>query len=103
MKTAEKRRSGGQQRIEIATPPGNAGDLLIAVVALARDRTIVAPAGWTLIDSGVADEDEARLGVWYRVADGSEGEAYAFTWEGRAGAGRPSCDTAVSIRRNPWV
>ena len=87
VRTTAKRSSGGQQRIEVETPPGEAGDLLIAAVALARDRTVAAPAGWALVDSGVADEDEARLVIWYRLAGETEEASHVFTWEGRARGG----------------
>ena len=88
VRTAAKRSSSNPQVITVDVPPGESGDLLIALVALARDRTPEAPAGWTLIDSGIAAEDEARLAIWYRVADGSEGESYAFTWaDGRSRGG----------------
>ncbi|MYH68371.1 MAG: hypothetical protein F4152_07465, partial [Dehalococcoidia bacterium] len=81
IRTAQKRSSSHPQEISIDVPPGEGGDLLIAVVALARDRTVEAPSGWTLFNSGIADEDEARLTIWYRLADAAtETDGVKFTW-----------------------
>ena len=79
--TALKVGSGNPQTIAVAVPAGQAGDLLIAIVATDGDRAIVAPDGWTrLAASGTAANDRATLGLWYRLADGSEAASLAFTW-----------------------
>lgn len=55
------------------------GDLLIAVLSLNANRTITAPAGWTVESEDVDPVFSGRKGVYSRVADGSEGSSAVWT------------------------
>jgi hypothetical protein len=54
-------------------------DVLIASVGGAGNGTLSAPAGWTLIDAGVAAGSASKMSTWYRVVDGTDGASYSFT------------------------
>ena len=45
-------------------------------------QTVSAPTGWTSINQGTSPGGASTLGVWYRVADGTESSTYTFTWTG---------------------
>ena len=68
----------------VATPPSNAGDLLIAAVATYGDTSssLSAPSGWTLLDCGAADDGAVTLGVWRKIAGASEPSDNCFKWSG---------------------
>jgi hypothetical protein len=50
----------------------NAGDLLIALFTNDNDSTVTTPSGWTLLASGVFN-NQVRLSVYYKIAAGTEG------------------------------
>ena len=67
--------------ITIAAPAGIAlDDLLLAVLVVTKDRSLSAPAGWTLIEELPADGDKVTLSLWYKVASASEPADYQFSW-----------------------
>ena len=67
--------------ITIAAPAGIAlDDLLLAVLVVTKDRSLSAPAGWTLIEELPADGDKVTLSLWYKVASASEPPDYQFSW-----------------------
>jgi hypothetical protein len=71
------------EALTMTTPTSTqSGDLLIATVVTDGDVTVSTPSGWTSIDQGQSDSDASTLGVWYRVADGTESTTYTFTWTG---------------------
>lgn len=81
---AESQRDSGTTNINISLPPGTAdGDLLIATVATdgETDASLTAPSGWTLLHRQ-ASADDVSLGVWWKVAGGSEPANYDFVWSG---------------------
>ena len=80
--TAVKPLSNNPQLVVVATPAGAVGDLLIAILAIDRERTPVTPEGWTLIESGFTHQEEATLAIWYRLADGTEEQSYTLEWTG---------------------
>ena len=75
--------------ITIGKPAGTVvDDLLIAAVnhgvtiSFLDNVTITPPSGWTQIDHGQCDNNqcvECVLGVWYKLAGGSEPSDYTFT------------------------
>ena len=72
--------------ITIGRPAGTvAGDLLIAAVNHAvsnqyLDDVIITPPGdWTQIDHGICFDNVCTLGVWFKVAGGSEPSSYTFS------------------------
>jgi uncharacterized repeat protein (TIGR01451 family) len=76
------------QEISVPVPAGSVGNVLIAIITT-DGPTDVAPvdaAAWTLLDrsatTGGAPGDlfQATVGVWYRVATGTETPSYAFAW-----------------------
>ncbi len=75
---------GSTTQIVINKPAGTTtGDLLIAAVATDGNTsaTLSAPAGWTLIDRS-NQGGEVSLGVWWKIAGGSEPASFTFTWSG---------------------
>lgn len=50
----------------------NAGDLLVALISNDGNATVTTPAGWNLLASD-AQASACRLGVYYRIANGTEG------------------------------
>lgn len=90
--TQTKRTSDDPPQITVNVPAGEAGDLLIAVVAvrattLARmdPRAISAPSGWVGIDHGTTDANATTLGVWHRFAGDAEPSSHAFSWDNGPG------------------
>ena len=78
-------KSGGTNvtSLNIAVPAGTAsGDLLIASISTDGNRTINTPAGWTALDNSVVGAGAVTLGVFSRVAGGSEPGSYTFSWTG---------------------
>ena len=93
--------------LTLAVPDGaSEGDLLVAQVAVRRDDTcllsrcddnITPPAGWNLVRSDVSGEwgwfiiryFEATMiqGVYYRVVDGTEPDAYSWSFPSDRAAG----------------
>ena len=65
----------------ITKPAGTVlNDLLIATVSTQNDTTISPPAGWTQLGQ-LTEQNDVTMGVWYRVAGGSEPASYTFTWD----------------------
>ena len=90
--TQTKRTSDDPAQITVNVPPGEAGDLLIAVVAvrattLARmdPRAISTPSGWVGIDHGTTDANATTLGVWRRFAVDAEPSSHTFSWDNGPG------------------
>lgn len=81
---AEARLASSGTSLAVPKPAGTAaGDLLVAMVATDGGTawSMTPPPGWT----PVTVEDRAgkvSFGVWWRVASGSEGSDYSFTWSG---------------------
>ena len=90
--TAIKATSDGDPEISVEVPPGDTGDLLIAVVAVRATtrvtmdaRAISAPSGWDAIDHGATDANATTLGLWYRFAVDAEPTSHVFTWSNGPG------------------
>lgn len=90
--TAVKATSDGDPEISVEVPPGDTGDLLIAVVAVRaakRDplyaRDISTPSGWEAIDHGATDANATTLGLWYRFAVDAEPARHVFSWSNGPG------------------
>lgn len=91
-RTAVKATSDGDPKITVEVPPGDTGDLLIAVVAVraakrerSDARAISAPSGWETIDHGATDANATTLGLWYRFAVDAEPARHVFTWRNGPG------------------
>lgn len=91
-RTAVKAMSASPSEIAIEVPPGETGDLLIAVVAVRAGRrattdarAISTPPDWEAINHGVTDADATTLGVWYRIAGDAEPASHTFRWSGGPG------------------
>lgn len=91
-RTAVKATSDGDPKITVEVPPGDTGDLLIAIVAVraakqARSdaRAISAPSGWETIDHGATNANATTLGLWYRFAVDAEPARHVFTWRNGPG------------------
>ncbi|MXX18834.1 MAG: hypothetical protein F4Z48_04985, partial [Dehalococcoidia bacterium] len=54
----------------------------MGILAIDKERTPTTPQGWSLADTGFTHQEEATLAVWYRFADGSEGESLTLGWTG---------------------
>jgi prepilin-type N-terminal cleavage/methylation domain-containing protein len=78
----EAKLSSNDSSLDIPVPSGtNVGDLLIAMVALDGSLDgLTAPADWNQL---VLESQSGRmhLGVWWKIATGSEGATYTFTWD----------------------
>lgn len=92
IRTAVKAMSASPSEIAIQVPPGETGDLLIAVVAVRAGRrattdarAISTPPGWEAINHGTTDAEATTLGVWYRVAGDAEPASHTFSWDGGPG------------------
>lgn len=78
-------KSGGSNVTSLspAVPAGTvSGDLLITSISVDGSHVINTPAGWTAIDNNVVGAGAVTLGVFYRVADGTEPGSYSFSWTG---------------------
>jgi hypothetical protein len=76
--------------LSIPFPAGTlAGDVMVATIAVRPSTaTVVAPAGWTLIQSTTqGGGTTSTLASYYRVATGSEPAAYVFSVGGVASTG----------------
>ncbi len=72
--------SSNAPSLAIGLPAGTvAGNFLVAALSIDGGVTITPPAGWTEILQ-TSDGDRTNLGVWYRVATGSEPSSYTFSW-----------------------
>ncbi len=70
----------------VCNKPGTpqVGDLLLAFAgAEGPGLTISPPAGWTLVRNEISGN--FKSGVWYRIADGTEGATFTFTYNVNAG------------------
>ncbi len=96
VETAVKKGSKPAQ-ISVDVPVGENGDLLIAILATDGEPTLTDPVGWTLVDSGTAQGDKATLGIWRRIADGSEPRLPRRLRLRR----RPALPRSLGYRRSP--
>jgi type II secretory pathway pseudopilin PulG len=81
---SEGKRGSDGTSVAVNKPTGTAsGNLLIAAVTTDGDTlsSLSPPSGWTLIQKDTYSP-EVTLGVWYKVAGGSELSSYTFTWSG---------------------
>jgi hypothetical protein len=72
--------------LNIPKPGGTtAGDLLLAALVTDGDSasSFNPPSGWTQVSVGDNASGNVSLGVWYKIATGSEPSQYSFTWSGR--------------------
>ena len=68
--------------LTIAKPAGViAGDVMVASISARGNPNFVAPAGWAPIRLDVAG-NVVRSAAYYRVATGSEGPSFTWTWSG---------------------
>ena len=73
---------GDNTAVTIAVPPNTvSGDLLIASISVDGNETVVIPTGWLQIQQ-INSNGDVTLAVFSRVADGTEGASYTFTWAG---------------------
>lgn len=71
--------SASSTTVNVAKPSGvQSGDLLLAVLACATNRTFTTPAGWTLLTDD-SDGDDLTVRTYYRVVDGSEGASFTYS------------------------
>lgn len=74
--------SGGASNtsITINKPAGTVqNDVMVAVITLAVNDTVTAPAGWNLVTSG-GNGTVLTLATFYKAAGSSEPSNYTFTW-----------------------
>jgi hypothetical protein len=97
--------SGTDHEIDIS-PDISAGDLLVVVFASDGNPTVTFPAGWYQLFQ-TAYSSYVKLGVWYRIADGEEGDTITVTTSASEGisslcyritgySGVPEVGTAVT-------
>jgi len=79
----EKKEDTDVTSIAVPIPDGTSeGDLLIAAVATDDSTTFSTPGSdWKEIEYD-SDSSEVTLGIWYKVAGGSEPGSYTFEWSG---------------------
>src|SRR5690606_5709143 len=74
--------------VTVDVPAGvGAGDLMVAFVGLIGVVDVIAPAGWTPIDTPADAGSNLRIGAYVRTASGSEPADY--TWQ--FGSNRKYC------------
>lgn len=56
-----------------------AGELLIAHVGVRNPGTWTVPSGWVLLEEKIGGGSVGETGVWYKVADGTEGATATWT------------------------
>jgi hypothetical protein len=81
----EGKQTSNSTSVVVVKPAGTSqGDLLIAAVSTdgSTSASIVAPAGWTLLNRGSDSGNNMTLGVWWKTAGASEPANYTFTWTG---------------------
>jgi hypothetical protein len=76
-----------------------AGDLLIAHITVRVTTAVTAPAGWTLIQSSVRSAHQT--GAWYRLADGTEGASFSWSWATSVKAVGAVCRVTGSHQTTP--
>lgn len=57
----------------------SSGDLLIAAVGVRNAGTWTPPSGWDLLEEKAGGGTVGETGVWYKIADGSEGATQTWT------------------------
>ncbi|MFN3162426.1 MAG: hypothetical protein ACE37N_02855, partial [Pseudohongiellaceae bacterium] len=73
--------------IQVAVPSGViAGDLLVTVIARDDDNGLNVPGGWNTQDTEIMDNNDGFLGVYYRIATGTEAANYTWDWGGNEDA-----------------
>lgn len=94
----------GSSSISVAKPTGTApGDVLIATIARNAEHgnNLGTPIGWRVIDQRmIRDPGNANKiwgGVYYRVADGSEGATFSFGLGGSVGTASTSNGASIAI------
>lgn len=55
------------------------GDLLIAAVGVRNAGTWTLPSGWNVLEEKAGGGGVGETGVWYKIADGSEGATQTWT------------------------
>lgn len=60
-------------------PSVSSGELLIAAVGVRNAGTWTPPSGWTLLAEQAGGGSVGETGVWYRIADGTEGATATWT------------------------
>jgi hypothetical protein len=77
--------------LSLPKPTGTVqNDVMIAAITIRGGSgvTITAPNGWTSIQNTNTAGNEIKTQSWYKVASGSEGSSYTWTWTGaRAASG----------------
>jgi hypothetical protein len=78
--------SGGSTSVDVPKPSGVvAGDFLMAAVTVngAAASAINPPdASWTLVSRSNSPSNDVGLGVWWKIATGSEPANYTLSWTG---------------------
>ncbi len=78
-----QRTSSDTANVIVPSPAGTAlGDYLLAVVAVDGNPTMTTPTGWTVIDVGVSNTNDATLAVYGRIAAAAGATNYTFAWTG---------------------
>ncbi len=104
--TAVKDTDDDPQEISVAIPAGSIDDLLLAFVTTdgPTDVAPLDPGAWTLLDIAATtgplsgDLTQATVGVWYRVADGTEPATADFAWTADGGGAVEQQATAAILR-----
>jgi uncharacterized repeat protein (TIGR01451 family) len=77
----------GTTSVSVSVPAAvNAGDVLLTVVARDDDNAMNVPAGWLAVATEIIDNNDGFLGVYARIADGTEAGSYNWTWGGNEDA-----------------
>ena len=102
--TSASSASSGATSIVVAKPTGAApGDVLIATISRNAEHSnlLPTPTGWRIIDQRmIRDPGNANKiwgGVYYRVADGSEGANFTFGLGGNVGTTTASNGASVAV------
>ncbi len=79
----EQRTGNNLSNIDVPAPSATAvGDYLVAVVATDGNPTMTTPTGWTVINVGVSNTNDATLAVYGRMAATAGAGPYNFAWTG---------------------
>ncbi len=85
LESCTEAKSGGTTNFSVPVPGGvNVGDLLITVIAKDDNDGLNTPGGWTAAAVAVMDNNDGDLGVYYRIATGTEAGSYNWTWNGNS-------------------
>jgi hypothetical protein len=76
-------KAAGTNNISVAVPASvNPGDVLLTVVARDDDDAMNTPGGWIAVSTEIMDNNDGFLGVYARIATGTEAGSYNWTWGG---------------------